>query len=129
MQRINSIYFAESSLGGRGVFTAEDIPEGAVIEICPVIVLSASDRKTIHDTSLHDYYFIWGENDDEAALILGFGSLYNHSYSPNAEYAPNFEAATLTVFATKTIAAGDEILVNYSGTPDERMEVWFDIKE
>ncbi|MEN0002513.1 MAG: SET domain-containing protein [Bacteroidota bacterium] len=129
MQRIDSVYFAESARGGRGVFTANAIDAGSVIEICPVIVLSKKDRRRIHETKLHDYYFLWGEEEKKAAIILGFGFLYNHSYQPNAEYVPNYNDKTLTFYAKEPIAAGEEITVNYSGDPEGNHKMWFEVKE
>jgi hypothetical protein len=124
-----SLFIAPSPLGGRGVFTAEPIPAGSIIEICPVLVLPLKDRTHLDQTKLHDYYFIWGEEDNQCAIVLGFGSLYNHAYEPNAEYAPDFGSSTLDFYALQTIAAGTEITVNYSGDPSGRIELWFDEKQ
>ena len=126
MQRIPSIHFAESPLGGRGVFTAEEIPEGSLIEICPVIVLPEEDLPAIHGTHLHDYYFLWGENDECCAIALGFGSLYNHAYMPNARYWVDQEEATISIYAIADIPAGAEITISYNGDPEDTTPVWFD---
>lgn len=125
MQVLPSIFVGPSHLGGRGVFTAADIPEGSLIEISPVIVLSDSDTSKIHKTKLHDYYFIWGKEDDQSAIILGYGSIYNHSFKPNAEYSPDFDNKTLQFYALKPIEAGDEITVNYNGDPSVQRKLWF----
>ena len=129
MQAIPSLYIAESELGGRGVFTAAGISKGSVIEVCPVIVLSKADRSHLDETELHEYYFIWGKKDEECAIILGYGSLYNHSYEPNAEYAPDFKSKTLDFFALRDIKPGEEITVNYSGDPEGHIKVWFEVAE
>ena len=42
---------------GRGVFATENIKKGTVLEISPVIVLNASERKTVEKTILFDYIF------------------------------------------------------------------------
>lgn len=123
------MHVGPSPRGGRGVFTSEPIPKGALIEISPVIVLPGRDRPRIDGTKLHDYYFIWGEKDDKCAIVLGYGSLYNHAYQPNAEYTPDYEQRTLDFYALRDIGAGEEITVNYSGDPAGEMEVWFDLKE
>ena len=128
MQVLDCIYVAPSSLGGRGVFTSKFISAGSMIEICPVIVMPDTDRQLIHQTVLHDYYFIWGDNDDHCALPMGYGMIYNHSYAPNAEYIPDFEKETLDFFALTDIRAGEEITVNYNGDPRVQDEVWFDVK-
>ena len=117
MQRIPSLYFAPSGQIGRGVFTTAIIPDGSIIEICPVIIIPA------HEV---DYYFIWGEDDDQAAIALGYGSLYNHSYKPNANFSLNLDDRTIEIIAIKDIEAGEEITFNYHGDPDAADEVWFD---
>ena len=124
-----SLFIAPSSLGGRGVFSSEPIAAGSLIEICPVLVVPGKDRPHLDQTKLHDYYFIWGHQDESCAIVLGFGSLYNHAYEPNAEYDPDFDADTLTFYALKDIPAGTEITVNYSGDPAGKIELWFDDKQ
>ena len=125
MQRIPSLFIAPSPLGGRGVFTAAPIAEGSLIEVCPVIALSGKDRGQIDRTGLYDYYFIWGEEDQQCAIALGYGSLYNHSFEPNAEYRADFDGLTLDFYALKDIEAGEEVTVNYNGDPDNKEKVWF----
>ena len=107
------------------MFTLDDIPVDSLIEICPVIVLSETDLKNIHQTDLHDYYFLWGENENECAIALGYGSLYNHSYHPNARYLLDFEEKTIDIMAIRPIEAGEEITVNYNGDPEDPSPVWF----
>lgn len=125
MQRLPFLYVRESQLGGRGVFTLEDIPEDSLIEICPVIVLSEYDLKLVHQTDLHDYYFLWGEDQSQCAIALGYGSLYNHSYHPNARYLLDYDKHTIDIYTIKDIEAGEEIMVNYNGEPDDPSPVWF----
>jgi SET domain-containing protein len=129
MQRLPSLYIASSPLGGRGVFTAEHIPEGSLIEICPVIIISKDDCALIHQTHLHDYYFLWGEQDQACALALGYGSLYNHSFEPNAEYSPDYENDNFEFYALSEIKAGNEVTVNYNGEPGEQDSLWFEAKK
>ena len=112
------------------MFSSDFIAAGTLIEICPVIVFSSEDLKLIHQTYLHDYYFLWTdeENGSEGAIALGYGSLYNHSYDPNSEYYTNTEQQTLDVFAIKDIAAGEEITFNYNGMPYDQSSLWFNSK-
>ncbi len=125
MQQIPSLYIMDSDLGGRGVFSSSPIPKGSIIEIAPVLVIPGTQRKNLDKTIIHDYYFIWGEKDQQAALILGNGSIYNHSFDPNAEYRPDFEGQTMSFFALENIEAGIEITVNYNGNPDGKGKFWF----
>jgi SET domain-containing protein len=73
-----------------------------------------------------DYVFIWGKKT--VAIALGYGSLYNHSYSPNARYYDG-PGRTKVFMALRTIRAGEEILVNYNGDPKSREKVEFDVIE
>lgn len=112
---------------GRGVFARRAIGKGEVIERVPVIVLSADQAG--NDPREHDlsgYCFEWGEGT--VALALGFGSLYNHSYRPNARY-DDVGRLTKVFTALRDIAAGEEITVNYNGGPEDRSPVWFEVIE
>lgn len=117
---------ASTVVDGRGVFACRDFAEGDVIEHCHVIILGPDDRKRIDDTDLYNYYFDWAGRS--AALALGNGSLYNHSYDPNARYIKNQADHTIDFVAIHPIADGDEILVNYNGDPVDVSPVWFEAK-
>jgi SET domain-containing protein len=110
---------------GRGVFARRPIGAGAVIETCPVLVLPAG---SVEDASagLGSYLFEWGRG--ELALALGYGSLYNHSYRPNARYL-DLAGRTKVFTAIRDIAAGEEITVNYNGKPGDETPVGFDVVE
>lgn len=125
--RNGRLYVDETTDGrGRGVFTTESIEDGELIEVCPMIVLEEQDTEKFDDTILFNYYFLWGNEEKQSALCLGFGSMYNHSYNPNAEYLMDFENNYIFVMACKSIAAGEEICFNYNGKPDDQTKVWFD---
>ena len=126
MQRIIGIYFAPSKLSGRGIFTVNEIPEGSLIEICPMIVLPEEDVEIIHGTKLHDYYFTWGIDQKQCAIALGFGSLYNHYKNSNAEYNLNLADETIEIIAVKKILSGKEITINYNGESGDGKSVWFE---
>ena len=113
---------------GRGVFATENYLPNDIIEICPVIVLNSEDRKIIDKTFLYNYYFSWGKKSDKAAIVLGFGSLYNHSYSPNAKYIKDSKKRCLQIIAIKTISNGDEVKINYNGDPTNNDPLWFEVK-
>lgn len=125
MQRLPFLYFGPSPLGGRGVFTARDITSGALIEICPVLVLPAEELAVIHGTRLHDYYFLWGEDQQQCAIALGFGSLYNHASDPNAETVIDYEKETIDIYGLREIPAGEEITISYNRGAEEEFPLWF----
>jgi SET domain-containing protein len=57
---------------------------------------------------------------------LGYGSLYNHSYHPNARYDDRGEQ-TMVFTAIQDIAPGDEITVNYNAEPLDQSPLGFNI--
>ena len=111
---------------GRGVFSLEPLSASLVIEISPVIVLSPAHRALADQTILHDYIFTWGDKEDEAAVGLGYISLYNHASPSNCEYVMDFKAQTISVITMRAIEPGEELTINYSTTWDEFKAVWFE---
>jgi D-alanine-D-alanine ligase len=117
---VNSFPVRSSPGKGRGVFAQRSWQPGELIERAPVLALSPADTKTIQNTLLDSYYYVWGNASDEAAIALGYGSLYNHSWEPNAIYVRRPELNEIHFLAHRSIAPGDEITVNYNGSPGSR---------
>jgi len=114
---------------GHGVFATRFFASGTIIEECPVFVLTPEDRARIDETEMFNYYFAWGPDEREAAIVLGWGSLYNHSFEPNAQYVKHLDQGVLEVVALRDIEPGEEITVNYNGDPTCRKPVWFEAIE
>ena len=121
--RPGSVYAATSPIHGRGVFAARDFKGGDVIEECPILPVPGEQASLLDETDLSGFTFEW---DGGVAVALGFGSLYNHSWTPNARYDHDYERGLVVYSAVRAIDAGEEITVNYSGDPDGRIELWFD---
>ena len=65
------------------------------------------------------------EDKKSVAIALGYGSLYNHSYSANATYEKHFDDKLITFKAIADIRRGEEITVNYNyGNPDDKSKLW-----
>ncbi|MDO7905370.1 SET domain-containing protein [Paenibacillus sp. JX-17] len=107
----------------RGVFAVQDIPKGTLFHSAPVIPYPNEDHEHIEKTILDDYAFSYGAN--HTAIVLGYGSLFNHSYTPNAEYDIRFDKHSFDFFAYTDIKAGEEILINYNGEVDNDDPLWF----
>lgn len=123
MDKPPSLFVAPSSLSGRGIFSRRDYAPGDIIEICPIIRVPGKEQANLDATCLYNYYFSWRADN---AISLGFGSLYNHSYAPNAQYIKHFDADELHFSCIEPIPAGTEITVNYNGDPSKQDRVWFD---
>jgi len=114
---------------GRGVFATRVFTPGATIEVCPVIALTSLDESLIEQSTLSTYYFGWGPDGKGGAFVLGYASLYNHSYEPNARYHRRLEREVLEIVALREIAPGEELTINYNGDPSSRAPLWFEPRE
>ncbi|MBI5421344.1 MAG: SET domain-containing protein-lysine N-methyltransferase [Parcubacteria group bacterium] len=124
---MKKIYIGLTEHKGRGVFASEDITSGELIECCPVLVLPENETQIIDTTILYNYYFGWGEHQNKAAIALGYGSIYNHSFTPNARYIKKIEQDKIEFVALQTIRRGEEILVNYNEDPSNKTPLWFEV--
>ena len=111
---------------GRGVFARAPIPEGTVIERAPVLVIPAVEvDENPYDTVITRYCFQWGA--DTVAVVLGYGSLYNHSYQPNAYYRDRRNRVKEFI-SLRDIEPGEEITINYNGSPHDPSDVGFETR-
>jgi SET domain-containing protein len=113
---------------GLGVFATENIPEGTLIEVSPVIVLNENDTQLIHKTNLYNYYFSWEENQKASAIALGYVSIYNHAIDANCLYETYFEEKVIKIITRKNIAKGEELTINYHHDPMSTKKTWFEIQ-
>lgn len=126
MMRIAGLYIAETPEKGRGVFTEHAIAAETVIEIAPVIVMTAADRILLDQTRLHDYIFEW--EGGGCAMALGWVPIYNHARTSNAEYFMQFDEGNMFIKTARDIAAGEEITLNYNGDWNDDRDVWFEVR-
>ncbi|MBN1169272.1 SET domain-containing protein-lysine N-methyltransferase [Candidatus Woesebacteria bacterium] len=118
---------------GRGVVATEKILKGEVIEKCPLIILGKEDDKFIKDKSMSDtlyYYYLQQPDLKRDCIMLGYGSLYNHSSSPNSEidYENDQKETNMIFRAIRDIEAGEEITWDYKFDND-LIEYLSDIKK
>ncbi len=128
MQILSSLRIAEIPNKGRGVVTLKKIAIDTVVEHSPVIVMDAAARQLLDQTTLHDYIFVWGNNEDECCMAQGYVSIYNHAVGSNCEYFMNFDDNTMQIKTVRDIAAGEELTINYNGDWDNEEDVWFAVK-
>ncbi len=129
--RTATIYVAASKTAnaGRGVFASEDISRGSIIEICPTIELTKHDTAHISESMLATYLFFFGETKEQGLLVLGYGSLYNHSHTPNAIYQMSPTYKTISFIANKDIKKDSEITFDYAtGSSNNKNPLWFEVR-
>jgi uncharacterized protein len=117
-----SLYAARSWRHGRGVFAARRFRKGEILDRCPVLTVSARDRRVLERTVVGSYLY---ERGGGGAIALGLGSLLNHSFEPNTacELA---EGDDMAVFhALRAIEPGEEITIHYCDEED----LWFDARD
>ncbi len=122
------LFIASADAMGRGVFTAENLPKETTIEISPVLVMTAAERKLLDQTLLHDYIFEWGDDKKQCAMAMGYVPVYNHSYKSNCEYEMDFQEAIISIKTVRFIKAGEELFINYNGDWNDATKLWFDAK-
>ena len=123
------IYLKDTGKYGRGVFARYDIKIGQVIEVSPVILLPREECSFIKDTTISDYWFSWQVGNFDSAIVLGYGSLFNHSYTPNAVFYNMKDHLSVIFYAISNIKADEEITVNYNGDPEDKSPLWFNVIE
>lgn len=119
------VYIDDSTIknAGRGIFAAKAIKKNETIEVCPILIIEANEEADIMNTDLGHYVFEY--NEHSSMLALGYGSLYNHSVTPNAHYELSDGAALpggygeLYIIASKSIKRDEEIYINYGPYFDE----------
>ena len=122
------LYIEKSNGKGRGVFTKQIIPANTIIQISPVIVMSAQERILLDQTLLHDYIFEWGKESKQCCMALGYVPVYNHSYKSNCEYEMDFENEIIKIKTIRLIKEGEELFINYNGDWNNAKKIWFDVK-
>ena len=113
------VYAAPSPRHGRGVFAAKAFRRGEVVERCPILRIPARDRRLVQKTVLETY--LYERDRGAAAIALGLGSLYNHSFDPNAEFELQLATDEIVFRALREIGRGEEVTISYS----DDSELWF----
>jgi SET domain-containing protein len=99
-----ALFVQKSPIHGYGVFAAQDIAAGTVVEECYCLMAAKED------SSFPNHYFDAGE---ESALPLGYGCIYNHSPTPNVAFYYNPKTQLMVFTAIKAIKRGEELCSSY----------------
>lgn len=109
---------------GWGVFTSAALPAGTLVERAPFLIL---DLGVTQAPPLSDYVFRLSDEEgselyDQRALVLGWGSLYNHNDDPSLEYAMILEQQLFEFTTRRAVRAGEQLFVSYGA-------VWWNDRE
>tara|TARA_R100001509_G_C4677219_1_gene152237 strand:- start:57 stop:458 length:402 start_codon:yes stop_codon:yes gene_type:complete len=112
----NKILIHPSVRGGMGVFCKEKILKEEIIEICYLYDLKIKMNEGHINTDHWDYRFIFPKDNPKTHVIpWGYGCLYNHSDTPNADWKDYPNEFAFIFFAIKDIEPGEEICTYYGG--------------
>ncbi len=111
---IGQLVVKKSSIHGYGVFAAQDFACGDTIEECYTLTCSKVDNAFQN----YQYHLV---DDRIFGLPLGYGCIYNHATTPNADYCYDEKRSLLVIRAEKMIKKGEEIFVNYG-------DQWFNLR-
>ena len=117
-----------SSVHGIGVFATKDIPAHVCIEVCPAVVFSKDLLTGWHEEMryphiLSSHVFIHRSGADGHAIVLGYGSIYNHNIENNAifRWSENIPEA-MEFWSIREIKKDEEIFTRYCNRKEDE---WF----
>lgn len=112
-----------SPLAGRGLFTTRPVARGEVLDVAPVLIVPARQRRHLDRTDLGGHYWDW---DGDAAVAMGLISFTNHGRPANARWERDDDALTMTLVADQDLPAGVEVLADYLADADDEDQLWFE---
>jgi SET domain-containing protein len=107
------LYLKKSPVHGYGVFTNGFICKNTILEECRYFdVCSANEPNNV----LIQYRYSFPQHNPVKYVILtGFGSIYNHSETPNATWYIDFERDLFVFKTTQNVFANQELFTYYGG--------------
>lgn len=112
----SQVYVAASHIDGAGlgVFAARSFTAGEPVEIAPAVFVPESETERRSDF-ISDYSVLL---DDEAggeiiAVMLGYGSIYNHSDSPALSLTFCLPERAAIFTALRDVEVGEELTISY----------------
>lgn len=107
---INRVEYSKKNNGAYCVLAKTQFAKGEIVEIAPIIFVGLEAKAV---PRLKDYIFEIDKNKQQFGVVLGYGSLYKHSETPNITFAYNKSNKQMYFIAAKTINAGAELTINY----------------
>ena len=137
MQQIHppSVYVKDTgTASGRGVFASRGFKSGETVEVCPVVVVNTLANNLPEEIACILFgwsYLVTRQAGPRTAVVLGYGSMYNHNNPANMRYEADDRLKTLRFIAVRDIVPDEELTVNYNaygGGPEWNENKWFEDK-
>jgi uncharacterized protein len=112
MELCNRFMVRNTRTMGRGVFAISAVAKDDLIGAFPTVYINAAQRPALENTVISQFWFV---GDDDAALVMGFPELINHSESANVGHrflaSPTGEIAEFR--ALRAIQEGEQLFLDY----------------
>lgn len=110
------VYVADTGTAkGRGVFARRDFAQDELVEEAPVILLE--EQIQFLPDPVRKVVFTWFAPNHVTyphALVLGFGSLYNHANPANMRWECSPTNLAIRFISVRPIKVGEELTINYN---------------
>jgi len=110
LYRNPKIQIKRSPVQGWGMFANEPLKKYELLEESPIIIVGPEELANPHNLGR---YFA-SIKDGRVFIGLGFGSLYNHSLTPNVEWYIDGVNLTQNYYTLRDIEVGEELFSCYN---------------
>jgi SET domain-containing protein len=112
MQLCNRFMVRNTKTMGRGVYAVSPVAKGELIGVFPTVLITAAQRPALENTVISQFWFL-GERD--AALVMGFPELINHSDTANIghRFVPSPTGEVAEFWALRAIQEGEQLFLDY----------------
>jgi len=107
---VNRVEYSKRSSGAYTVLAKTQFAKGEIVEIAPVIFVGLEAKAV---PRLKDYIFEIDSLKQIYGVVLGYGSLYKHSETPNVTFAYNGKNRQMYFITARTVKAGEELSIDY----------------
>jgi hypothetical protein len=107
---INRVEYSKRANGSYTVLAKTQFAKGEIVEIAPIIFVGPEAKAV---PRLKDYIFEIDKNKQIYGVVLGYGSLYRHSETPNITFAYNSKNRQMYFISARPINAGEELNIDY----------------
>jgi len=107
---MSRVEFSKRDHGGYTITSKTQFAREEIIEICPIILVGV-EAKAI--PRLKDFIFEINKTNNMYGVVLGYGSLYRHSQTPNCRFAYNSSNKQMYFIALRPIQMGEELTIDY----------------
>ena len=107
---INRVEYSKKTNGSYVVLSKTQFAKGEIVEIAPILIVGPEAKAV---PRLKDYIFEIDKLQQKYGVVLGYGSLYTHSETPNIIFAYNNKNKQMYFIAATTINAGTELTIDY----------------